>query len=289
MSNYLNNLKSFLLAFLFAFSFMSVRSDPEYKSTEAKELIQKMVEAHGGYDKWEEAESISFDLTMYLPSIPKQKGMSDWDIWRVEYTTVDLKSGKGYMYMPLENSEIISDGEKTWSINSKGGNPKKWRMAHHSSHINLPWLSQMPYMIYGKPGKAVLPIDNKEYYTVRLTYKSEAGHAPEKYQILYIDKETYLLKATKYIVTYAFMLDMMKMPKEVKSMPPFLRVNDNFENINGMVVPLTYQTYDAKGENLYGMHLVTNFKLNDSFPDEKIEMRSDAVIDESYAVGRKMQ
>ena len=78
------------LVFLFSASLYAEnfndRLGPTYASSESRVIIEKMVDAHGGLDRWLSAKSISYDFIMHMISIPVQDEMSQWDIWETNQT-----------------------------------------------------------------------------------------------------------------------------------------------------------------------------------------------------------
>ena len=54
----------------------SAQNGPRYDSPETEELIEHMIEAHGGMEKWRSAPSLSYDHKMIDPSHPDDPWLS---------------------------------------------------------------------------------------------------------------------------------------------------------------------------------------------------------------------
>lgn len=267
-----------LSASLYAEEFLD-RSGPTYASSESKVVIEKMVNAHGGLDRWLNATSISYDFIMHMISIPVEEGMSQWAIWETNHSTYDQRNGRGYQDFRIEDAKNASDGKEIWSLGEKSPMPTRFRLWHHYRFINLPFLTQRYDVILGAPSSGQLPDDDTKYITVRATFKPGEYRTESDYNLLYIDPQTYLLKAVVYVVTYATMLDMFGMPPEAKSMPPMLRRFDDYVTVDGLTIPSRYRTSDVSGQNIMGTHLVFNVSFSRPFDEGKMYKPEDAIID----------
>ena len=257
------------------------KSVPTYASPKTKDVIGRMLEAHGGLERWRQAKTIKYTNVMFLPIIDIQDGMSEWDRWGCSDETFELTSRRGYHDLPFEKAQIASDGKKVWSIGIQGGNPPKVRYQGVFYFVNLPWLTQDPGVHLGEPGMAKLPGDDKDYITIKVTFVEGVGNTAEDYHLLYIDPENYLLKATEYIVTYAALLDMLGLPPEMTSFGPMLRVFDDYVTVGGLTVPSRYRTHDPQGKTMFGVHLLTRVEFGVPFDESRMRMTAGAVIDNS--------
>ena len=75
-----------------------------------------------------------------------------------------------------------------------------------------------------------MPQDAKEYVTVKLTFEASAGDTPKDYYILYIDPDSYELKASEYVMTYASM-----MQGGAESGPPSVFVWEKTVRVEGLL------------------------------------------------------
>ena len=110
-------MKTIILTFALAIlsSTLSV-AQPKYASSQTKEVIEKMINAHGGYDAWKNLETLSFTSAMHSESLGFVR------FW-IKSQTIDMKTRRSYQDWPLVGSQIVYDGEKAWSTNWRLGNP----------------------------------------------------------------------------------------------------------------------------------------------------------------------
>ena len=108
--------------------------DSKYASEQTREVIGKMIEAHGGLKKWQGMPSISYQHTYVSPHDPSNPWTSD--------EIVEQGTRRVYQKWPLDNAEIIYDGEAYYGVNWQRGNPPKFT-AHLAMYFsNIPWLTQ---------------------------------------------------------------------------------------------------------------------------------------------------
>jgi len=218
------------------------------------------------------APSVSFKHSMTAPSDPDDPWVS------VEIT--EQGSRREYQEWPLDKAVIAFDGERVWSEGWKRLNPPKFMVNMAYYFVNLPWVTQDPGVNLIELGEGTLPNDDKTYATVRMTFDAGVGDASEDYYLLFIDKETGLLKGTEYIVTYGAMLDLMGAPEDATFLGPLTKVFDDHVDVAGLTVPTTYKTYAPNGM-VYGEHTVENISFTRKFDPAIVEMPAGAVIDES--------
>ncbi|MEO1052693.1 MAG: hypothetical protein AAFX87_18815 [Bacteroidota bacterium] len=259
------------------------QSGPKYASKETKEIIEKMIVAHGGYEKWAKAPSVRYEHEFENTFAPQQP---HW----ISYETIEPRSRYVYSEWPWPEKPTASmafDGEKTWTKDWSLPNGAKF-MQHISFYfLFLPWLTQDDGVVLGEPGKGKLPHDDKEYITVRMSFKPGTGDTPDDYYILYIDPETYVLKGNQYIVTWGPLMDAFKMPADVKFIGPFYKVYDEYTKVEGLTVPTRYGTYLANDGRKYGDHWARDFSFSEPFDMDKLKMPENAVIDNSTAARKK--
>jgi hypothetical protein len=245
-----------------------------------------MMRAHGGWEKWRGAKTISYTNIAFIPVIPLQEGMSEWDRWSWSNETLELERRRGYHDWPIEKGRIESDGKKVWTVDlPQGGNPPAMMFQNAFYFINLPWMTQDPGVRLGKPNRKKMPLeeDDKQYITIKMTFE---GKTEEDYHLLYIDPETYLLKASEYMVTYAALLDAVGLPPDVKAMGPLVRIFDDYDTVDGFTIPSRYRTYMIESKTLFGLHVIANPKFSAPFDESRTLMPQNAVIDNSSATVR---
>lgn len=92
--------------------------EPKYASSETKEVIQELLKAHGGMEKWCNAPSVNYDFVMYLPIMEQMTGgkMKGWQLWRAAHTTIEPRTLRAYTDLPWEGASIASDGKRIWTV-----------------------------------------------------------------------------------------------------------------------------------------------------------------------------
>jgi len=125
---------SILLALLMA---PCALAQPDYASEETKRVVEAMVDAHGGIDRWRAAPSIRFDDIMYMPFHERENFA-----WWAAHEVIDQKTRQVWQNWPMDDAMIGYDGEKVWSTNWNKGNPPSSMVHFFYYFVNLPWLTQ---------------------------------------------------------------------------------------------------------------------------------------------------
>jgi hypothetical protein len=261
------------------------RNQPEYASEKTKEIIGKVMMAHGDLTKWLKAPSMSYDFVMHLPSIEKmtQGRFKGWQVWRAKQTTIQPGSKQVYVDLPWEKkAQLASDGKKIWSVgyerNSPVAMPPLFTLWHHASFVNIPWLMMDERIRLGEPKQGMLPNDSKEYIVIRITNERNGQLNPEKYYDIYIDPESYLIKANAYNMAFLTLPDSL-WPEQPMPFPgTMLRVIDDYTTVDGLTVPSKYSTTDMEGKTLFGSHLLLNISFSKTFDRSRMMMPSNAVV-----------
>ncbi len=228
------------------------------------EIISKMIEAHGGMEKWRSAPAVSFEDHFTRPG--EKEGS-------VSQVTVEQGRRRAYLDFPKTNARITWDGKRAWSENWKEQTPPRFLALLNYYFLNLPWLTMDQGVNLTEPEKVKLWDDPTEYITVKVTFDAGVGDTPEDYYLLYIDPKTYRLKATEYIVTYASLL-----PPDAKSTPPHILVYDTFTTVDGLVVPSKYSIYE-KDRKPYAACEIRNWSFKKPFDTSRMTMPPGAVVD----------
>lgn len=249
---------------------------PQYANKHTKEVIEKMIGAHGGLENWKNAETFSFDNIMFTDMFPNKP------FW-ISQITVEQKTRNVYQEWPLHESSMASNGKLTWSENWNVGNPPKFEALFFYYFLNLPWLTQDNNVKLSEATKIKHDAFENEVYIIEMgfTEKPAIGKTKiDKYK-LYIDSETYLLVGYEYMLGYGHMLDLMGVPADKKLMGPMFRINDEFTEVNGLIYPNRMHTGNLDQTTIYGHHAIINYKLGGEFDSSKMEMPKDAVLDDS--------
>ncbi len=268
----------FAIAFLL-FTFQAASGQemagPLYASPQTQEVIQKMIQAHGGMEKWRKAKSLSFDHKMIDPNTPNEPWVSK--------EVHDPISRRTYHDWPLEKARLAFDGAQVWTLNWGKDNPPGMMARVSFYFLCLPWITQDESAQLAEPGRGKLPhsASAKEFITIRMTYRE--GN-PFEYFVLYIDPDDYLLKGVNYTVTYRPLFDAFGMPPEVKVMGPFVKTYSDFVNVDELKIASRYDTFtspDGKAYVTMGQHYAENFSLNRPFDESRLKMPAGAKLDDS--------
>jgi hypothetical protein len=241
----------------------------------ARALAQRIVEAHGGIEKWRATKTVSYEHTLLIPT-----RMPDNDNWWISRETVEHSTKRVYQEWPLEKAKLVYDGKQVWTVDWGKDNPPAF-MVHAAYYVlDAPWLTQDPGVRLEGPGKDKLPGDPKEYLTLKVWYSRYGERTPRNYYVLYVDPVTYRVKGYAYNVTYGTLLDLMKLPPEVSEIGPTFHVFTAYETHGGLTFPVRYETYDREGK-IYGYHIVRDLKVGEAFDERRLKRPANAVVDRS--------
>ncbi len=239
------------------------------KPTTGMELVARMTAAHGGLEKWRSAPSVSFEAALLPPGA---------DSPLVHRVTVEQGPRRAYLDFPEMNARISWDGEKAWSENWQGPFPPRFFALLSYYFMNLPWLAADPGVNLSEAGPARLWDDPTEYMTVKLTFEPGMGDTPDDDYILYVDPNSYRLRAAELTVTYADAL-----PPDVDVITEII-VYEEFTTLDGLTVPTKCSVY-GKDRSLYASFPeVRDWSFSRPFDESRMVMPPNAVLDTSSAI-----
>lgn len=249
---------------------------PNYASKRTKEIIEKMIMAHGGYDKWKSLETLTFTSVMHSASLPT---LHFW----IKTQVVDMQDRRTYQDWPVVGSQLGFDGEKAWGVNWNVGNPPNHQHSVFFYYMNLPWLTQDEHVELGEVELVEHKAFENKVYKVHMSYNKQptVGKSIRDTYELFIDSESFLLVGYEYTVGWGPMLDIMGMPREAKIFGPMFRKNDYFVEIEGLKYAALFTTYAADLSAQYGDHLLYDIKVNEPFDESRMTPPKNAVIDTS--------
>ena len=233
---------------------------------EALKVVEAMIEAHGGMDKWKSARTVYFEDEM----IP-----GDAPVGLVSQVTVEQGRRRIYVDYPDINARVVWDGEKAWSINWGLPMPPRLLTSFNYYFLNLPWLVMDPGVNLAMEGTATLWEDPTEYITVRMTFDAGVGDTPDDYYVLYIHPETTELRATVYVVTYKELLS-----EGVDKTPEHVLVYDSYTTVDGLKVATHYTIYQWD-HSVYATCKIGGWSFQKAFKTTRMTMPEGAVIDET--------
>lgn len=255
-------------------------SGPQYASAESQEIIEKMVQAHGGLTAWRSAPSVRFDSHLKV-----NFGEDNWvSFW--EEACVDPASRCAYAVLPNPDGtsgQIAFDGTRAWSAGDLRGiaqAPPRFTAWRNFYLFNLPWMTQDEGVILSEPREGTMPIDDQTLILVDMTFETGTGDTPRDYYTLYIDPETYRIHAAEYVMTYAAFMQ----PGKTES-PPSVFVWDETETVEGLEVLTRYTVYwSGDGSVAVKDGEITNWSFSGSFDESRLEMPENATLDESSPI-----
>lgn len=234
-------------------------SDPK-----ALEIVEAMVDAHGGIYKWRNAPAISFE-DEFKPH-GQQVGV-------ISHVFVEQGRRRAYLDYPQTHSTIVWDGERAWSTNWQMGTPPRFIARVNYYFTNLMFLTQDPGVNLEYKGTARLFDEPTEFLTVRMTFDPGVGDTPNDTYLLYIHPETKELRGCNYTVTYSSLLR-----GGARALPEKLLTYDEYANIQGLNLPVHYTIYNMDGSK-YAECEFRDWSLSLPFDESRMEMPADAVID----------
>jgi len=260
------------------FSTTVVNALPKYANKETKAVIEKMVEAHGGIEKWRSIPAISFDSIMHNNYHGKNELA-----WWVARESIDQKTRQVYQDWYLNDALIAYDGEQVWSKNWKKANPPTAMLYFFYYFINLPWITQDDGVILSDVNSFEWPgHGGKTYHEVKMTFAEQPviGKSPLDYFILYIDPQTNLLAGYQYAVGNRALLTSLGQPAERELFGPLWRIITKNQTVDGLVFPAAFRTMPEADERIVGNHIVTHIDLHTPFDFSKVKKPDDAVVDD---------
>lgn len=265
-----------LFTFLFLVAVSTSFSQPKYASEETKQVIEKMIKAHGGYEKWSNLKTLSFTTAMHSKSLGFVR------FW-IKNITVDMKTRRSYQDWPLFGSQLTFDGKEAWTTNWRIQNPPNHQHSVFYYYVNLPWLTQDKFVKLGALEKLKHEAFKNEVYKIKMTFSESPtlGKSKNDSYTLYIDAQTFLLNGYEYTVGYGPLLDQLKIPKNQKVFGPVLRINNYTGDIDGLKFPMLMTTNGLDLKQQYGDHAIYDFKINEKFDEKRMIKPKNAVVDTS--------
>lgn len=255
----------FVLPFLLTLALIAPAAHAADGPADALALVDAMIEAHGGMERWADAPSVSFTDEF------RQGEATEGQAMRV---TVEQGPRRAYIDVVGTDMRMAWDGERAWSENWALPMPPRFVALLDYYFLNLPWLARDPGVNLSEVGRATIPGDPTEYRTVTMTFDPGTGDTPDDHYVLYVDPETDRLAATEYVVTYRALL-----PEGETSTPPHLLVYDEWTTADGLTVPTHYTIYE--GEAVYASNQIRDWSFSRPFDASRLEMPEGAVVDTS--------
>ncbi|WP_147677931.1 DUF6503 family protein [Algibacter pacificus] len=252
-----------ILFLLITISIFSCKNDPKNQVAEPvtsavekqvantksyPEALVKVFDAHGGLDLWNSMQSLTYTQ-------PKETGN--------DVTITNLKNRKILIDMP--NHAIGYNGKDVW-LQNKGeaqykGKPKFFYNLMFYFY-SMPFILADDGINYGEA--APLEFEGVSYPGIKISYNDGVGESSGDEYVLYYNPETYKMAWLGYTVTF--------FSKE-KSKDLHFRRYQNWQNVNGLLLPKTMAGYNAENNvptTMKNESEFINVKLSTEKPDSTL-------------------
>jgi hypothetical protein len=249
---------------------------PHYASDQTREVVERMIQAHGGMARWQNAETISYDNIFFNPYA------GAGNPWWYDREIIEQDSRRTFQDWSTDQATIAWDGSNAWSTNWERDNPPAFMVHFFYYFVNLPWLTQDAGVHLGPVERVQLPGSDLQFYAIDMTFEgpvSRVKSGADTYR-LFIHPESWLLQAYQYSTGYAAMLEAMHIP-EGEIFGPMYRWHDDFVTVDGLTFPSRMHTMPPDASETWGYHLLANYSLEQEFQASWMEMPTDAVVDHS--------
>jgi len=202
-------------------------ANPAYADKQAEKVVSKMIEAHGGYETWASAPSISYVHDMTDPRKPDDHWLSE--------EIHEQGRRRCYQKWTQDDAILANDGDEIWTKGWKRLNPPSMMAGVSYFFINMVWMTQDDAANLELREDAVVDAieKGKTFKTVRLTFD---GASEYEYFDMYVDPDTYLLRGVNYTVTHKGLFKAFGMPEDTKFMGPLLKVYKEYTNVDGLTL-----------------------------------------------------
>lgn len=231
-----------LLITLFAFSCSETESNP------AQQLLNEVIEAHGGLEKWNSYAELSYTI---------ENGGSESN------QTIDLRNRR--TYHKADNYEMGFDGENAWI---KGDTAVTNKMTPAFVHNIDFYFFGMPFVI-ADPGVNLsigeqMKTQGKTYDVLEVSYGEGVGIAPKDIYKLLIDPETKRMEWLLYTVTFF----------DESSDRLSAKQYTDWKEVQGILVPTKMDNYKIENGEIVGEpshpRTFSNIKFSEKLTDESV-------------------
>jgi hypothetical protein len=216
--------------------------------TQHSESIEKVFDAHGGYNTWAEMQGLEFTLA------------------NGERHQIELKSRK--VLVEGEKRTIGFDGTDVWVVPDSLTNGARF---YHNLYF---YFYAMPFVL-GDPGITYEDVDSRELFGmnlrgIKVSYGDGVGDSPKDNYILYYDNESKQMRALMYTVTF----------RSQEASEKFNLIKyDEWQEVEGILLPKKLQWYNYKNDSVGEMRnevLFSEVMLSKTKPDEKIFLKPES-------------
>lgn len=210
-----------IILFFASIAFLNCSDTKKEKQNESQSYPQDLsavFEAHGGKEKWDSMQTLTYDLG---------KGAEK------QSYQVDLKSRMDRT--ETQNYTMGFDGTKVWLMqDSAYYKPERARFTHDLMF----YFYAMPFVL-GDPGITYstadsLQFESKSYPGIKIAFNDGVGESSKDEYILYYDPQTNKMQWLAYTATFG----------EAQKSNKFSYIKyDDWQNVNGILLPKTLQWY----------------------------------------------
>ena len=259
-------MKAILFFLITTLGTSAAAGSPHYASDDSRKLIEAMIEAHGGLERWQHATTISFDNLMHNNLAGKQELA-----WWYAHEIIDQETRQVAQEWPFDNARLGFDGENVWTENWNRGNPPEMMTHFFYYFVNLPWLTQDKGVQLGDPKTFTWPGLGLELLEVEMGFNSAPafGKTADDYFVLYIDPGSKRLVGYQYAMGNPDLLRMMGVPKDRKVFGPMWRMITRYTEVDGLLFPSAFRTSPEPDGRIVGNHAILNIRTNVPFDEAK--------------------
>ena len=168
--------------------------------TEGGAMLWRAIEAHGGLATWLSRGTMGFDFDYAPLDAPEQRRYtrSEVDLWSRKARQVELGEGA--------DATLGWNGEVAWirpTADAFPSDPRFWATTPFY-FAGIPWVLADEGAAVEKLESVVLPQTGVDgpLPTLRVTYGSGVGDAPDDFYVLHLHPETHRVLAVRYIVSF---------------------------------------------------------------------------------------
>jgi uncharacterized protein DUF6503 len=233
----------------------------------ASAQLDRSLEAHGGLTKWRGFAAVEYDLSWETAGGEKK-----------DHQLFDLQTRDGLI--TSDKYTLGKSGAEVWvkpGLEALDGTPPRFYMGTPFYFFGMPFVFADPGAKQESLGKKTF--QGKEYDAVKITFAGGTGDTPEDYYVAYIDPATAHLKMVYYVVTYPA----LRKGRPLAQLEPHAIVFDEWQTVNGLLVPKSAPFYHWTGSEIEGKPLGTlRFSavhfLKEAPAASKFEKPADAVV-----------
>ncbi|MEO6872386.1 MAG: DUF6503 family protein, partial [Chthoniobacterales bacterium] len=228
--------------------------------------IGATLDAHGGLEKWRGFAGVEYDLMW-----KSAKGA------RHDHELFNLQTRDGLI--TSDKYTLGRDGGKVWikpGLDALGGTPPRFYMGTPFYFFGMPF-------VFADPGSKQKSLGTKsfrghDYDVLKITFAKGTGDTPDDFYLAYVDPDSEQLKLAIYVVTYPA----MRKGKALDQLEKHAIVFDEWQTVDGLLVPKKAQFYKWTGTDLEGKVLgaleYSNVHFLQTSPDESKFRRPEGAV-----------